>query len=499
MMMKYEAVIIGGGPVGFMLASELAMAGVGTCVIERLEKPVPHSKALTLHPRTLELLEMRGILERFVSKGSKIPSGHFSMLDTRLDFSGLDTSCPYTLLLPQSKTEKLLEDHARSLGTEVFRGAEALAVTQNGETVQTIFKDRDGSVRTITSKFAVGADGAGSTVRKQAKIEFPGTDSTVTAALGDVVLLSPPPSGVLSLCTKEGGVMIVPLSSDRYRVVVISPYRTQTPKDVPVTEEELKADLLRICGTDFGLSDPSWMSRFGNAARQAKRYRDGRIFLAGDAAHIHFPAGGQGLNVGLQDAMNLGWKLAAAIKGSAPSWLLDSYHDERHPAAEGLLRNTEAQTKLIDFSQAGLHLRSMMSELLASPDVNRYVAGQISALDVRYEADRTMPPNRLNGARLPDMELILSDGNSERLYSFLQNGTFVLLSLRQEADDHIAVKGLRTVTASLAEPNGKLRDVHTILIRPDGHVAWAVDASAPDCAEVIQKGISRWFSVTSRV
>lgn len=367
-MMKYEAVIIGGGPVGFMLASELAMAGVKTCVIERLEKPVPHSKALTLHPRTLELLEMRGILERFVSKGSKIPSGHFSMLDTRLDFSGLDTSCPYTLLLPQSKTEKLLEDHARRLGAEVFRGAEALAVTQNGEAVQTIFKDRDG-----------------------------------------------------------------------------------------------------------------------------------RIFLAGDAAHIHFPAGGQGLNVGLQDAMNLGWKLAAAIKGSAPSWLLDSYHDERHPAAEGLLRNTEAQTKLIDFTQAGLHLRSMMSELLAFPDVNRYVAGQISALDVRYEADRTMPPNRLNGARLPDMELILSDGNSERLYSFLQNGTFVLLSLRQEADDHIEVKGLRTVTASLAEPNEKLRDVHTILIRPDGHVAWAVDASAPDCAEVIQKGISRWFSVTSRV
>ncbi|MCY8156911.1 FAD-dependent monooxygenase, partial [Bacillus spizizenii] len=215
--------IIGGGPVGFMLASELAMAGVKTCVIERLEKSVPHSKALTLHPRTLELLEMRGLLERFVSKGSKIPSGHFSMLDTRLDFSGLDTSCPYTLLLPQAKTEQLLEEHARSLGAEVFRGAEALSVTQNGTEAQTIFKDRDGSLRTITSMFVVGADGAGSTVRKQAGIEFPGTDSTVTAALGDVALLSPPPSGVLSLYTKEGGFMIVPLSPDRYRVVVISP------------------------------------------------------------------------------------------------------------------------------------------------------------------------------------------------------------------------------------------------------------------------------------
>ncbi|MEG7335178.1 monooxygenase [Bacillus sp. 0102A] len=497
MEMNVEAVIIGGGPVGLMLASELSMAGVKTCVIERLEKPVPYSKALTLHPRTLELLEMRGLLERFVSKGSKVPSGHFSMLDTRLDFSGLDTSCPYTLLLPQAKTEQLLEEHARSLGAEMFRGAEALAVTQNREGAQTIFKDREGSVQTIISKFVIGADGAGSTVRKQAGIEFPGTDSTVTAALGDVELLSPPPSGVLSLCTKEGGVMIVPLSPGRYRVVVISPYRTQTPKDVPVTEEELKTDLIRICGTDFGLSEPSWMSRFGNAARQAKRYRDGRIFLAGDAAHIHFPAGGQGLNVGLQDAMNLGWKLAAAVKGAAPSWLLDSYHKERHPAAEGLLRNTEAQTKLIDFTQAGLHLRSMISELLAFPEVNRYVAGQISALDVRYEADPDMPPHRLNGLRLPDMKLNVPGGRSERLYSCLQNGTFVLLSLIQEADDHSRVKGLRTVNASLAEPNEKWRDVHTVLIRPDGHVAWAVDASAPDCTGVIQTGISRWFSVTS--
>ncbi|MCY8156912.1 FAD-dependent monooxygenase, partial [Bacillus spizizenii] len=185
--------------------------------------------------------------------------------------------------------------------------------------------------------------------------------------------------------------------------------------------------------------------------------RDGRIFLAGDAAHIHFPAGGQGLNVGLQDAMNLGWKLAAAVKGAAPSWLLDSYHKERYPAAEELLRNTGVQTKLFDFTQAGLHLRSMMSELFAFPEVNRYVAGQISALDVRYEADPNMAPHRLNGARLPDMELILPDGSSERLYSYLQNGTLVLLSLTQEACDHSRLKGLRTVNASLAEPNEKLR------------------------------------------
>ncbi|MEC1289121.1 monooxygenase [Bacillus mojavensis] len=499
-MMNYETVIIGGGPVGLMLASELALAGVKTCVLERLEQPMPYSKALTLHPRTLELFEMRGVLERFASRGKKISSGHFSMLDTRLDFSSLDTSCPYTLLLPQTETEQLLEERARSLGAEVLRGAEVLTVTQNEEGVQTIFKDREGSVRTLGSLFAVGADGAGSVVRKHAGIAFSGTDSTVTAALGDVKLLSPPPSGVLSLCTKEGGVMIVPLSPDRYRVVLISPYRTQTPKDAPVTEEELKTDLIRMCGTDFGLNEPTWMSRFGNASRQAKQYRSGRLFLAGDAAHIHFPAGGQGLNVGLQDAMNLGWKLAAAVGGSAPSWLLDSYHAERHPVAEDLLWNTEAQTRLMDFTKAGLHLRSMVSDMLAFPDVNRFVAGQISAIDVGYEADQNMPPHRLNGKRLSDVALRLPDGSMERLYNCLHNGAYVLLSLKQGADnDHIPFNGLHTVCASLAEPHEEWRDVHTVLVRPDGHAAWAVDAAGPDAAEVIQSGIRRWLPVASRV
>lgn len=294
--------------------------------------------------------------------------------------------------------------------------------------------------------------------------------------------------------------MIVPLSPDRYRVVLISPYRTQTPKDAPVTEEELKTDLIRICGTDFGLNEPTWMSRFGNAFRQAKEYRSGRLFLAGDAAHIHFPAGGQGLNVGLQDAMNLGWKLAAAVGGSAPSWLLDSYHAERHPVAEDLLRNTEAQTRLMDFTKAGLHLRSMVSDMLAFPDVNRFIAGQISAIDVGYEADQNMPPHRLNGKRLPDVELRLPDGSMERLYNCLHNGSYVLLSLKQGADnDHIPFKGLHTVCASLAEPREEWRDVHTVLVRPDGHAAWAVDAAGPDAAEVIQTGIRRWLPIASRV
>nr|WP_144414323.1 monooxygenase [Bacillus atrophaeus] len=494
MNMDYQTVIIGGGPVGFMLASELALAGVKTCVIERLEQPVPHSRALTLHPRTLELLEMRGLLNRFAPQGKKISSGHFSMLDTRLDFSGLDTSTNYTLLLPQAMTGQLLEEYARGLGVDIFRGAEALAVTQNGEMAQTIVREHDGTVRTLRSLFVAGADGAGSIVRKQAGIEFIGTDSTVTAALGDVKLLSPPASGVLSLCTKQGGAMIVPLSPKLYRVVVVSPYRAQTPKDVPVTEEELKTDLMRICGTDFGLTDSVWTSRFGNAARQAKQYRNGRVFLAGDAAHIHFPAGGQGLNVGLQDAMNLGWKLAADINGSAPSWLLDSYHAERHPVAEDLLSNTEVQTRLLDFTPAGLHLRSMMSNILSFPEVNQYIAGQISALDVYYKADQKMPAHVLNGTRLSNVELVLPDGKSEQLYNFLRSGKYVLLSLRQEAGHESRSDLFQTVFASFAEPREQWCGVHTALIRPDGHVAWAVDASDPDCSAVIQAGISRWCS-----
>ncbi|MCC9021338.1 monooxygenase [Bacillus nakamurai] len=489
--MKTEAVIIGGGPVGLMLASELALAGVKTCVIERLKETVPYSKALVLHPRTLELLAMRGILERFLAEGTKLSAGHFSMLDARLDFSVLDSKQNYSLLLPQADTERLLEEYAAGLGAEIVRGTEVLAVTQHENGVQTVLQDGSG-IRTIDSIYAVGADGAGSIVRKQAGIAFPGTDATMTGTLGDAALKNPPESAFFSVCGQQGAAVIVPLPDGLYRVIIVSPHLPQKRKDEPVTENELKKELRRICGTDFGLSDPVWMSRFGNAQRQADRYRSGRILVAGDAAHIHFPAGGQGLNAGLQDAVNLGWKLASQIKGEAPPHLLDSYHEERHRAGEDILRNTEVQTRLIDFTDSGLALRDTVSALLAFPESNRYIAGKISALDVHYEPDPDMPPHVLNGKRLPDMELILQDGRAVRLYDFLRKGKFVLLSLRESIPADFDTGRVAAVRAFLSETRADWQNVHTVLIRPDGHVAWAADVLKTDAEEVVLAGMKRW-------
>ncbi|MBY8912565.1 monooxygenase [Bacillus sp. YC2] len=489
--MNTQAVIIGGGPVGLMLASELTLAGVKTTVIERLKKTVPYSKALALHPRTLELFAMRGILERFLDKGTKQSAGHFSMLDARLDFSVLDSKQNYSLMLPQADTERLLEEYAIGLGADIIRGAEALAVTQTDGGVQTVFRDENG-IRTLHSLYAVGADGAGSIVRKQAGIAFPGTDATILGTLGDAVLKNPPESAFFSVCGQQGAAVIVPLPDGLYRVIIVSPHLPQKRKDEPVTENELKEDLRRICGTDFGLSNTVWMSRFGNAQRQAEPYRSGRILVAGDAAHIHFPAGGQGLNAGLQDAVNLGWKLAAQIKGEAPPQLLDSYHEERHSAGKDILRNTEVQTRLIDFTDSGLALRDTVSALLAFPESNRYLAGKISALDVHYEPDSDMPPHVLNGKRLPDMELILHDGRSARLYDFLRKGAFVLLSLRESIPADIDTGRVMAVRASLSETRGDWHDVHTVLIRPDGHVAWAAGGSDRHAEETVMAGMGRW-------
>ena len=489
--MKTQAAIIGGGPVGLMLASELALAGVKTTVIERLKKTVPYSKALIMHPRTLELFAMRGILERFLEKGTKVSSGHFSMLDTRLDFSRLDTKQNYSLMLPQAETERMLEEYASSLGADIIRGAEAVAVTQTDDGVETVFRDESG-IRTLHSLYAAGTDGAGSIVRKQAGIAFSGTDADLTGTLCDAALKHPPESSFFSTCRLEGSVVIIPLTDGLFRVLIVSPHVPQKRKEERVTEDELKEDLRRICGTDFGLSDPVWMSRFGNAERQAEQYRSGRIFVAGDAAHIHFPAGGQGLNTGLQDAVNLGWKLAAQMKGKAAPHLLDSYHQERHSTGKEVLHNIKTQIKLMDFTESGMALRETMTALLDFQESNRLLAGKVSALDLHYEPDAELPPHTLNGKRLPDIELTLHDGRPARLYDFLRKGGFVLLSLRGSIPAGIDTDSVAAVRAELAETRADWNDVHTVLIRPDGHAAWAAGGSGREAEEAVLAGFVRW-------
>ncbi|CAH0122441.1 MULTISPECIES: monooxygenase [unclassified Paenibacillus] len=492
--MNYEVILIGGGPVGMMLAGELALAGVKVCVVERLKETTPYSRALTVHPRTLEILDMRGLKGNLMSKGRPLSRGHFAGLDTPLNFSVLDSSSNYTLFLPQSETEKVLEEWALNQGVMVLRGFEAVSVNQDKHGVDVEIEGPDGK-SILRALYVVGTDGARSMVRKHAHISFEGSDATFTAILGDAVLSDLPPMSVISRITENGLVSIMPINEQIYRVLMIDLERRHISKDEALTLEEFRSSIIRTAGSDLGLRDVKWMSRFGNATRQAGRYRNGRLFLAGDSAHIHFPAGGQGMNVGLQEAINLGWKLAGAIKGWAPGWLLDSYHDERFPWNTALLRNTQVQTMLMDVTPPVMELRDMLSHLIRIPEANIQLAEQISALDVHYAADAESPSHPLNGKRFKDLSLKLGEGRIINAYQLLRQGEFVLLHLNaneENADSWETDGPLQVVHASLGQSEPDWIDVHTALIRPDGHVAWAVSLSDSDPMQTIKEGIARW-------
>jgi hypothetical protein len=304
----------------------------------------------------------------------------------------------------------------------------------------------------------------------------------VTAFLGDVELDEPPARPFRHTCSR-GSVLAAPLPPGDhegvYRFVVLDPQRAHVSASEPVTLAELQSSVARIVGRDFGMRNPRWLSRFGNATRVAERYRHGRVLLAGDAAHIHFPAGGQGLNLGLQDAMNLGWKLAAEVNGWAPPGLLDSYHDERRPVGVAVTRNTVAQTKLGDFSEAVLALRDLMSELLAIEPVNRRISELISALDVAYPTGKTAASHPWVGRRAPDRALS-TDRGAARLYELLHAARFVLIDLAGAADlrEAGAAWGDRVdVVRATADPRSDLAALDALLVRPDGHIAWASDAA----------------------
>ncbi|WP_405083092.1 monooxygenase [Paenibacillus chitinolyticus] len=490
----YEVILIGGGPVGMMLAGELALAGIKVCIVERLKETTPFSRALTVHPRTLEILDMRGVKSKLMSTGRPLPRGHFAGLDTPLNFSVLDSTSNYTLFLPQSETEKVLEEWALGLGAEIRREVEALSVHQDEEGVDVQIAGPDGETA-LRAAYVVGTDGARSLVRKQAGISFEGTDATFTAILGDAVLSELPSMSVVSRISEKGLASIMPINEHLYRVLIIDPERSHVSKNEPVTYEEFRASLIRTAGSDFGLTEARWLSRFGNATRQADRYRNNRLFLAGDAAHIHFPAGGQGMNVGLQEAMNLGWKLAGAIKGWAPDWLLDSYHTERFPWNTALLRNTEVQTLLLDTTPPIMEMRGMLSKLLSIPEANYQIAAQIAAIDVHYAPDAEAPPHPLNGKRSKDITLRLKNEQQVSVYQLLHKGTFLLLQLNcneQNEENWEDYRNLQIVSASLDVTDDDWNDVHSALIRPDGHIAWAIPRSNPNSGQTIKEGIARW-------
>ncbi|MFB5269221.1 monooxygenase [Paenibacillus enshidis] len=494
--MNYDVIVVGGGPVGMMVAGELALANVNVCVLERLEAATPYSRALTVHPRTLELLDLRGLKEELLKIGKPLPTGHFAGLEARMNFEVIDSSSNYSLFIAQTETEKILEKRAVQLGVEIRRGIEVLSVSQGANAVKVVASGANGPF-TLSTAYVVGADGAGSIVRKQANIPFNGTDETLTAIQGDVVLNNPPESMVTSRFDERGMIMIVPVRDKLHRVVLIDPERTSVPKNEPVTFEELRTGMIRMLGDDYGISDPYWLTRFGNATRQAERYREGRVFLAGDAAHIHFPAGGQGMNVGLQEAMNLGWKLAAEINGWAPAGLLDTYHEERLPVNTALLNNTRVQTLLFgtDFSPTMIHLRNIISDLLQSPEANYRLASQIAAVDIRYNTQGNISEHGLNGFRLAEIKLRSQNGESFSSYELFREGKYVLLHLASDERvealiDELPHQHIKTVSATLVAPAQGWDDVHTALIRPDGYIEWAITGTEPDCLDRMQQGIA---------
>ncbi len=501
---SYDVAVVGGGPVGMWLAAELHRGGVRPVVLERRAQRPPYSKALTLYPRTLEVFAMRGLAGRWLAEGTPVPSSHFALLKNRLDFSFLPTRYPYTLFLPQRRTEELLEQHLAELGVPHFRGHTVTSLRQDHAGVD-LDVDTPSGPATLRAAYAVGCDGAASLVRTVAGIGFAGSPDTWRTILGDVDLADPPNAPALSLNEPGGSMYMIAIGGGRYRIATIDHATLGDPIDAPVTFAELRASTRRLAGTDFGMRETPdmWLSRVGNAARQADRYRSGRILLAGDAAHIHYPAGGQGLNLGLQDAANLGWKLAAEIRGWAPPGLLDSYHAERYPVGLDVIDDSLAQCGLIaNPTREGVVLRDRFNTLLGSyPALAQDLSLRLSGLAIHYPplaSESTVGPVVESaagpaGQRVPDLELHGAPAAS--VFALLPPAKFILLNLAPAAlsvptalSAPAALSApvgyadrLDVVTAELAEDHPAWAGLRSALIRPDGYLAWSTrtDAAPP--------------------
>ncbi|GAA0499106.1 hypothetical protein Ade02nite_83420 [Paractinoplanes deccanensis] len=502
--MNDHVVIAGAGPVGLWLAAELHLAGVRATVLEQRTERDERSRALTVHPRTLEVLASRQIQQPFLDEGVPLPGGHFGVLDPRLDFRRLAGAYPYTLALPQARTEELLETHAVNAGARILRGHRVTGLTEH-PTCVTVAVDGPGGPYEIEAAYVVGCDGARSVVRTAAGIDFPGTPSTVLGWLGDVVLDRPPAPGH-SYFGPHGTLMVVPMPGGIHRLAGITPGDVTTEWPGDLTLAELRAKTAAMTGDDFGMRDPVWLSRYGNATRLATSYRKGRVLLAGDAAHQHFPAGGVGMNVGIQDAANLGWKLAATLRGWATDGLLDTYHGERHPVGAGLTETSRAQVALMTaFSPEGLSLRGLLGELIATlPDLNDRLAERVSGLDVAYPPPPGGDTHPLIGMRAGDPELL----RLSRADSYLLAGRAAELSalagphlrvhiaapssfaaattappslatatpsLAAATTAHPSLAAATAAPRSLATAPGSFAAATAVLIRPDGYIAWATD------------------------
>jgi bifunctional hydroxylase/dehydrase len=483
--MDASVIVVGAGPAGLMLAGELRLAGVNVLVLERLAERTGESRGIGFTVRTMEVFDQRGLLPRFGDFETST-AGHFGGLP--LDLTVLGAAHGAARTVPQSRTETVLEAWARELGADIRRGHEVTALTEDAHGVSVTV---EGSATALRARYVVGCDGGRSAVRRLAGFDFPGTPATTELYLADIRGVDLPPK--MTADPSAGGlVMIAPLPGGITRVIAAE-RGTPPVRRTGAPEFSEVADVFkRLTGTDISAAEPVWVSAFTDAARQVTHYRRGRILLAGDAAHIHLPAGGQGMNTSVQDSVNLGWKLAAVVKGTAPDGLLDTYHSERHPVGRTLLTSTRAQSLLILGGDDVTPVREILTELLGHPEAARHLAARVSGLDIRYDVGGG--PHPLLGARLP--RLALDHGIRRRTSTeLLRTGRGLLLDLtdnpvlRRRARAWTDRVDIVTATPREVPEDSPLHRTTAVLVRPDGHLAWAAPGSHHD----LPTALERWF------
>jgi 2-polyprenyl-6-methoxyphenol hydroxylase-like FAD-dependent oxidoreductase len=481
-MARHAVVIAGGGPTGLMLAGELALARVDVAIVERREsQELDGSRAGGLHARTIEVLDQRGIADRFLSQGQVTQIAAFGQAP--LDISDFPTRHNYGLALWQNRIERILADWVGELAVPIYRAREVTGLAQDDSGVDVALSD-GGSLR---AKYVVGCDGGRSLVRKQAGIDFAGWDASISYLIAEVEMTAAPAFGIRR--DEKGTYALGKLDDGRVRVVL---REERVEKGDEPTLGDLRDALIALYGTDFGLRDASWLSRFTDMTRQAASYRNGRVLVAGDAAHVHSPMGGQGLNLGVQDAVNLGWKLAQVVRGTSPESLLDTYHSERHPVAARALRKTMAQTALSRGDERMEAVRETLAELLRMDEPRKRYAAMMSGLDIHYDLGDGHP---LLGRRMPDLDLVTADG-PQRVFTLLHEARPVLLNLGEPGavDAAAWANRVRQIDARYAgvwelPVLGAVAAPAAVLIRPDGHVAWVGDGTARG----LRDALTSWF------
>lgn len=484
-MTEHEVLIAGAGPTGLMLAAELALAGVDAAIVERRDsQDLAGSRAGGLHSRTIEVFEMRAIADRFLSRGQIAQVVGFNLV--RLDISDFPTRHPYGLALFQNHIERILADWVAELGVQIYRSREVTGFTQDDSGVTVEVSDGN----PLRAEYLVGCDGARSVVRKTAGIDFPGWDPTTSWIIAEVRTTEVPTWG-LRVDATGATQAIGKGDSGEARMVLMD----REPTSGEPTLRDLKQRLIDIYGSDFGVHDPIWLSRFTDMTRQAATYRQGRVLLAGDAAHVHPPIGGQGLNIGVQDAVNLGWKLAQVVKEISPQGFLDTYHAERHPVGARVLKNTMAQTALRRSDERTKALGDIIAELVVMDEPRKRLAAEMSGLAIHYDLGDGHP---LLGRRMPDLEVVTATG-PVRVFTLLHSARPVAINFGEPGSIDVRswAGRVQSIDAKYDGPwelpeIGAVSAPTTVLIRPDGYVAWVGDGGQSGLVEAL----TRWFGIS---